>query len=115
MSFAGAAVKEAFVTMLDLSAVLNLVPYVYIFAAILMLTSNEKAAMRPGGRFSNCTLRTIGSVGLFTTMLGIVVVFVPSKQVGSISLFEFKMFSGSLFFLGLGSFFFYNGRRKAGM
>jgi amino acid transporter len=115
MSFTGAAVKEAFVTMLDLSAVLNLVPYVYIFAAILMLTSNEKAAMRPRGRFSNCTLRTIGSVGLFTTMLGIVVVFVPSKQVGSISLFEFKMFSGSLFFLGLGSFFFYNGRRKAGM
>jgi len=47
--------------------------------------------------------------------LGIVVVFVPSKQVGSISLFELKMFSGSLFFLGLGSFFFYNGRRKAGM
>jgi amino acid transporter len=115
MSFTGAAVKEAFVTMLDLSAVLNLVPYVYIFAAILMLTSNEKTALRPRGRFSNCTLRTIGSVGLFTTMLGIVVVFVPSKQVGSVPLFELKMFSGSLFFLGLGSFFFYNGRRKAGM
>ena len=85
----------------------------YVFAAILMLTSNEKAAMRPRGRFSNCTLRTIGSVGLFTTMLGIVVVFVPSKQVGSISWFELKMFSGSLFFFGLGSFFFYTGRRKA--
>jgi amino acid transporter len=115
MSFTGAAVREAFVTMLDLSAVLNLVPYVYIFAAILMLTSKEKAARRPRGRFSNCTLRTIGSVGLLTTMLGIVVVFVPSKQVGSVPLFELKMFSGSLFFLGLGSFFFYNGRRKAGM
>jgi amino acid transporter len=47
MSFAGAAVKEAFITMLDLSAVLNLVPYVYIFAAILMLTSSKKDALRP--------------------------------------------------------------------
>ena len=112
MSFAGAAVKEAFITMLDLSAVLNLVPYVYIFAAILMLTSNKNAAMRPRGRFSNYTLRTFGSVGLLTTLLAIFVVFVPSKQVGSVPLFELKMFSGSLFFLGLGAFFFYNGWRK---
>src|SRR6202008_2267574 len=88
MSFAGAAVKEAFVTMLDLSAVLNLLPYVYIFAAILMLTfdvrTNDKRdknpRLRPPGRFSSFTLRTIGSVGLFTTLLGIAVVFVPSKQ-----------------------------------
>jgi amino acid transporter len=113
MSFAGAAVKEAFITMLDLSAVLNLVPYVYIFAAILMLASNKKAALRPHGHFRNYTLRTVGSVGLFTTMLAISVVFVPSKQVGSVLLFELKMCSGSLFLLGLGAFFFYNGRRKA--
>jgi len=66
MTFAGAAVKEAFITMLDLSAVLNLVPYIYIFAAILMLTSDKKAAMRPRGRFGSCTLRTVGSVGLLT-------------------------------------------------
>jgi glutamate:GABA antiporter len=112
MSFAGAAVKEAFVTMLDLSAVLNLLPYVYIFAAILLLTSNKKAALRPPGRFGIYTLRIIGSVGLFTTLLGIAVVFVPSKQVRSVPLFELKMFSGSLFFLALGSFFFLNGRRK---
>ena len=112
MSFAGAAVKEAFVTMLDLSAVLNLVSYVYIFAATLMLTSDKKAPLRPPGRFSKCTLRIIGSVGLFTTLLAIAVVFVPSKQVRSVPLFELKMFSGSLFFLALGSFFFFNGRRK---
>ena len=68
--------------------------------------------MRPHGRFSNYTLRTFGSVGLFTTLLAIFVVFVPSKQVGSVPLFELKMFSGSLFFLGLGAFFFYNGYRK---
>jgi hypothetical protein len=51
-------------------------------------------------------------VGLLTTLLAIFVVFVPSKQVGSVPLFELKMFSGSLFFLGLGAFFFYNGYRK---
>ncbi len=112
MTFAGAAVKEAFITMLDLSAVLNLVPYVYIFAAILMLTSDKKVALRPR-RFGSCTLRTVGSVGLLTSLMAIAVVFVPSKQVGSVPLFELKMFSGSLFFLGLGAFFFYNGRKAA--
>ncbi len=112
MSFAGSAVKEAFITMLDLSAVLNLVPYVYIFAAILMLTS-EKAETRPAGRFRKATLRIIGSVGLLTTLLAIAVVFVPSKQVGSVARFELKMFSGTFFFLGLGAFFFFHGRRKA--
>ena len=113
MSFAGAAVKEAFVTLLDLSAVLNLVPYVYIFAAILVLTSGKDAALRPPGRFSKYMLRAIGSIGLLTTVLAIAVVFVPSKQVGSVPLFELKLFSGSLFFLGLGAFFFFTGRRKA--
>jgi len=98
--------------MLDLSAVLNLVPYVYIFAAILMLTRDKKVPLRPPGRFSTFTLRTIGSVGLFTTLLAIAVVFVPSKQVRSVPLFELKMFSGSVFFLALGSFFFFTGRRK---
>jgi amino acid transporter len=112
MSFAGSAVKEAFITMLDLSAVLNLVPYVYIFAAVLMLTS-DRAEERPPGRFRKSTLRMIGSVGLLTTLLAIAVVFVPSKQVGSVVLFELKMFSGTLFFLGLGAFLFLNGRRKA--
>jgi amino acid transporter len=112
MSFGGAAVKEAFVTMLDLSVVLDLVPYVYIFAATLMLTSDKKPGLHREGHFSSYTLRTIGSVGLFTTLLAIAVVFVPSNQVGSVPLFELKMFSGSLFFLGLGAFFFHHGSRK---
>jgi glutamate:GABA antiporter len=115
MSFAGAAVKEAFITMLDLSVVLNLVPYVYIFAAILMLTSNKKAGLHPPGRFSSYTLRSIGSLGLFTTILAISVAFVPSTQVGSVPLFELKMAAGSLFFLGLGAFIFYNGSRKVSL
>jgi hypothetical protein len=97
--------------MLDLSVVLDLVPYVYIFAAILMLTSNKKAGLYPRGRFSSYTLRTTGYVGLLTTLLAIGVVFVPSSQVGSVSLFELKMVSGSLFFLGLGTFFFHNASR----
>lgn len=112
MSFAGSAVKEAFVTMLDLSAVLNLVPYAYIFAAILMLTSEKQSKLHPPGRFPTFTLRVVGAVGLLTTLLAIAVVFVPSKQVGSVALFELKMFSGTIFFLGLGAFLFLKGKRK---
>ncbi len=110
MSFVGAGVKEAFVTMLDLAVVLQLVPFVYMYRAVLKLA--KKSA--PGeGYYSRAKLLTAGSCGLATTMLAIGVAFIPSHQIRSIGLFEMKMVSGTLLFVGLAAFFFFvYGRRK---
>ena len=110
MSFVGAGVKEAFVTMLDLAVVLQLVPFVYMYGAVLKLA--KKSA--PGeGYYSRAKLLTGGSCGLATTMLAIGVAFIPSHQIRSIGLFEMKMVSGTLLFVGLAAFFFFvYGRRK---
>jgi len=110
MSFVGAGVKEAFVTMLDLAVVLQLVPFVYMYGAVLKLA--KKSA--PGeGYYSRAKLLTAGSCGLATTMLAIGVAFIPSHQITSIGLFEMKMVSGTLLFVGLAAFFFFvYGRRK---
>ena len=110
MSFVGAGVKEAFVTMLDLAVVLQLVPFVYMYGAVLKLA--KKSA--PGeGYYSRAKLLTAGSCGLATTMLAIGVAFIPSHQIRSIGLFEMKMVSGTLLFVGLAAFFFFvYGRRK---
>ena len=110
MSFVGAGVKEAFVTMLDLAVVLQLVPFLYMYGAVLKLA--KKSA--PGeGYYSRAKLLTAGSCGLATTMLAIGVAFIPSHQITSIGLFETKMVSGTLLFVGLAAFFFFvYGRRK---
>jgi len=110
MSFVGAGVKEAFVTMLDLAVVLQLVPYLYMHAALLKLASQSA----PGeGYYRKSTLLLAGSCGLITTTLGIGVAFIPSHQIESIRLFEFKMVAGTLFFIGLAVFFFFFYRNRS--
>jgi amino acid transporter len=111
MSFVGAGVKEAFVTMLDLAVVLQLIPFLYMYGALLKLA---KHTSQEEGRYSRPKLLLTGSCGLATTAMGIGVAFIPSHQIESIRLFEFKMVTGTLFFIGLAAFFFFvYGRRKA--
>lgn len=111
MSFLGAGVKEAFVTMLDLAVVLQLVPFLYMYGALLRLA---KEATSSEGYYGKTTLLLAGSSGLATTILGIAVAFVPSHQISSVWLFEVKMCLGTALLTGLAWFFFFvYGRRKA--
>lgn len=109
MSFVGAQVKEAFVTMLDLAVVLQLVPFLYIYAGLVKLAGQSEAE----GHYSRTTMLFAGWCGLLTTVVAMAVAFVPSHQIDSIWLFEIKMVFGTLFFLGLAAFFFFvYSRRK---
>ncbi len=110
MSFVGAQVKEAFVTMLDLAVVLQLLPFLYMYAAVIKLGMKRTST---AGHYSPATLKLAGISGLTTTALAMCVAFVPSHQITSIWLFEVKMAVGTLFFIGLAGFFFFvYGRRK---
>jgi len=108
MSFVGAQVKEAFVTMLDLAVVLQLVPFLYMYAGLMKLGLQHEV----GGHYSKNTMLVSGGCGLLTTALGMAVAFVPSHQIDSIWLFEIKMVVGTVFFLGLAAFFFFVYRRR---
>ena len=111
MNLAGAGVQEAFQTMLSLAVVLQLVPLLYMFAALLKLAWSESASK---GRYGRAVLTLAGASGLATTILGIALVFFPSQRVTLLWLYEVKMFGGTLFFVGLAAFFFFvYGRRKA--
>jgi amino acid transporter len=110
MNLARAGVQEAFQTMLSLAVVLQLVPFLYMFAALLKLACGDSAGK---GRYSKGVLIAAGVSGLVTTTLGIVLVFFPAQQITSLWLYEAKMFGGTAFFLGLAAFFFFvYGRRK---
>jgi glutamate:GABA antiporter len=111
MNFAGAGVQETFQKMLSLAVVLQLIPFLYMFGALLKLAWNDS----PGqGHYGRTTLVLAGISGLITTLLGIVLVFFPAQQISSLWSYESWMFGGTLFFVGLAAFLFYGyGRRKA--
>ncbi|MGO9124447.1 MAG: APC family permease [Terriglobales bacterium] len=103
-------VQEAFQTMLSLAVVLQLVPFIYVFAALLKFAFAEAAGK---GRYSKSVLVFAGGSGLLTTILGIIVAFSPAKQITSVWRYEVTMFGLTLFFIALAAFFFFvYGRRK---
>jgi amino acid transporter len=98
------SVQAAFQTMLSLAVVLQLVPYLYVFAALLKL-----ALRAPDGEgvYSKPVLVFAGVSGLITTILGIGLQYFPPQLVTSLRTYEFEMVFGTLFFVGLAAYFFF--------
>ena len=110
LNFAGAGVQETFQKLLSLAVVLNLVPFVYMFGALVTFAVTEPV---PRGHYGRTTLFVAGSSGFLTTILGISLAFFPAQQITSLWSYELWMFGGTLFFVGLAAFFFYvYGRHK---
>jgi len=110
LNFSSSGVQETFQKLLSLAVVLQLVPFLYVFGALLKIAANRGAKTY----YSRGTLVAAGLSGLLTTTLGIVMVFFPAQQITSLWSYEIWMFGGTLFFIGLAAFFFYvYGRRKA--
>lgn len=107
----GAGVQETFQKLLSLAVVLQLVPFLYMFGALLKLALDPT---RGRGHYSQGVLIVAGASGLITTILGITLAFFPPQQITSLPLYELWMFGGTAFFIGLAAFFFFvYGRRKA--
>jgi amino acid transporter len=103
-------VQETFQKLLSLAVVLQLVPFLYMFGALLKLAFSHPFVK---GVYGKTTLVLSGASGLVTTILGITLAFFPAQQVTSILSYEVWMFGGTLFFIGLAAFFFFvYGRRK---
>ncbi|HKU25568.1 MAG TPA: APC family permease, partial [Candidatus Sulfotelmatobacter sp.] len=110
LNFAGAGVQETFQKLLSLAVVLQLVPFVYMFGALIRFGATEST---PRGQYGRATMLLAGSSGLLTTVLGIALVFFPAQQITSLWQYELWMVGGTLFFVGLAAFFFFvYGRRK---
>jgi glutamate:GABA antiporter len=110
-TFTGAGVQETFQKLLSLAVVLQLVPFLYMFGALLRIALSESFAR---GRYGKATLVSAGVCGFLTTLLGIALAFFPAQQITSIFSYELWMFGGTLSFIGLAAFFFFiYGRRKA--
>jgi amino acid transporter len=111
MNFLGAGVQETFQKLLSLAVVLQLVPFLYVFGALVKFSVKETSTQ---GQYGRAKLFLAGTSGLLTTILGIALVFFPAQQITSLWSYEIWMFGGTLFFIGLAAFFFFvYGSRKA--
>ncbi|HYM78500.1 MAG TPA: APC family permease [Candidatus Dormibacteraeota bacterium] len=111
LNFTGAGVQETFQKLLSLAVVLQLVPFVYAFGALVKFALTEPT---PRGQYSRATMFIAGLSGFLMTTLGIALVFFPAQQISSLFWYEVWMIGGTLFFIGLAAFFFFvYGRRKA--
>jgi amino acid transporter len=101
---------EVFQKLLSLAVVLQLVPFLYMFGALVKFAVQESA---PKGQYSRAAMFAAGASGLLTTILGITLVFFPAQQITSLWSYELWMVGGTVFFIGLAAFFFFvYGRRK---
>lgn len=112
MSFVGkTTVKEAYLTLLDLAVVLQMISYLYLYASLARVAFDSRAGQ---GFYGRARIRFASIAGLLATTVGMIVAFVPSRQVDSVWRFELKMFATCIAFLGLGAglFFYYSRIRE---
>jgi len=104
-------VQESFQRLLSLAVVLQLIPFLYIFVALLKIAVDKRFVR---GHYGKGTLIFAGVSGLITTILGIALAYFPAQQITSLRSYEIWMVGGTLLFIGLAAFFFYvYGSRKA--
>jgi amino acid transporter len=108
---AGSTVQESFQRLLSLSVVLQLVPFVYMFCALLWIAFREPFVK---GHYSRATLILAGFSGCVATIAAIAAVFFPAQQIKSLLSYEIWMFGGTFCFIGMAAFFFFvYGRRRS--
>jgi glutamate:GABA antiporter len=105
-------VQESFQSLLSLAVVLQLVPFLYVFGALLKIAADKQFERL---QYSRPTLFLAGVSGLVTTAIAMTVAFFPAQQIKSIARYEIWMVGGTLGFIGLAAFFFfvYGSRKEA--
>ncbi|MBK5255227.1 MAG: hypothetical protein JJE39_04270 [Vicinamibacteria bacterium] len=101
LSLTGSTVAEAYQVLLRATVVLNLVPFVYTFLALMTLDTAR--------RFE----RGAGAVGAMVTVGGILAAFLPGEDVTSVAVFELKMATGVGVPMAIGLWLFRRARAAA--
>lgn len=96
ISLFGSNVRQAYEELLKSSVVIQLIPFLYLFAGLWKI-----------GR-----ARILAILGLIATSFGIIFVFIPSASVENTAIFEFKLLAGTSFMLLLAWLFYRMGKRK---
>ena len=107
MSNVGATVGEAFVTLLSISVILQLVPNAYMFLALIKL-ANSKENPVSNRRY----LLVNGYSGFVVSVIGLCLGFLPSGETRHVMIYEIKITTAVLIVIGSALLFYLRGRSK---
>ena len=100
-SLVGSSVAEAYQVLLKAAVVIQLIPFIYLFLALVKTTGVGIIA------------RLAGIVGLCTTVVGLGAAFLPTADVASVPVFETKMLVGVVAPTAVGWLLFRRSQRSA--
>ncbi len=86
MSFAGATVKEAYLTLLDVAVVLQNLAYLYIFGSLFRVAFGAELTY-----LGRRAVQFAAVSGFAATLVATCVAFVPSRAITSVAAFEVKL------------------------
>jgi hypothetical protein len=107
MSYLGASVSEAYLTLLSISVVLQLIPNVYMFAALIKQAWARRVA---GNGFRYIAIN--GIAGLLSSGLGICLAFIPAEATDHVWTYELKLVFAIGAVLGAALLLFFRAKRK---
>jgi amino acid transporter len=108
----GASVHDMYLILLQTTVVLQLIPYLYMFAG---LTKVDRTFRHSPGYFSGRLLTTTaGYIGAVVTFFGIIFAFIPSAGVEDVAGYEIKLALGCIGFIVPGLVFYYLSKRISG-
>ena len=102
LSLIGSNVAEAYQVLLKSAVVIQLIPFAYLFLALLRLTDVPVWA------------RAAGGLGLVTTAVGLMAAFLPTSDVTSVWVFELKLIAGVVGPTAVGWYLFRRAERAGG-
>jgi amino acid transporter len=106
----GSSVGDMYLFLLQTTVVLQLIPYVYMFAALIKVRAtynNENAYFK-----NKIVTLAAGFIGGGMTIFGIAFAFVPTENVSSIFVYEIKLVLSCVGFIIPAIIFFYLNNRK---
>lgn len=96
----GTTVNDMYMILLQTTVILQLIPYLYMFLAVIRLRARNAQTDGFGGFFRQSWIcYSAGIVGFVMTAGGVVLAYVPSNSVADVWNFEFKIVLGSMSFI----------------
>jgi len=113
-SIAGATVKDAFLVLLDMSVVLYFIPFLYMFAALVVHQRRNTGGRGMIGIFerSGSWVWIVAVSGFSVTLLATVLSCLPSGDVVDKEWFLVKVVGGATVLIGVGMVLFFLRKRK---
>jgi amino acid transporter len=100
ISSIGSSVHDMYMILLQTTIFLQLVPYLYMFGALILVRLRRNGVEPAPGFFSsNWVCYVSGTVGFIVTAGGVVLALVPPTLTADIFTFEFKLILGLASFL----------------